>query len=57
MPDAGPLRVGIEPHAAVTLEEGFWAPEFGKLLPRPVIAWRLAGLLPLAAVTTITPPG
>ena len=57
VPDAGRLRIAIEPSAAVTLEEGFWAPEFGKLLPRPVIAWRLAGPLPLAAVTTITPPG
>jgi uncharacterized heparinase superfamily protein len=57
VPDAGRLRLAVEAPATVELQEGFVGPEFGKLVVRPVITWRLAGPLPLAAVTTLVPAG
>jgi hypothetical protein len=47
----------VEAPATVELVDGFFGPEFGKLVPRPVIAWHLSGPLPLAAVTTLVPAG
>jgi hypothetical protein len=57
VPEAGHLRLTVEAPATVELREGFFGPEFGKLVPRPVIAWHLSGPLPLAAVTTLVPAG
>ena len=55
VPEAGRLRLTVETPATVGLEDGFVAPEFGRLVPRPVIAWRLAGSLPLSATVALTP--
>jgi uncharacterized heparinase superfamily protein len=55
VPEAGRLRLTVEPPAAVELEEGLVGSEFGKLLRRPVIVWRLVGPLPLAAAVTLAP--
>jgi uncharacterized heparinase superfamily protein len=52
---AGHLRLSIETDGTVHLGEGFVGREFGKLLPRPVIQWRAAGVLPLIASVTIAP--
>jgi uncharacterized heparinase superfamily protein len=51
---AGRLRLEIEGPAAASIEEGFLGLEFGKLVPRPVISWRLEGALPLACTATLT---
>ncbi len=48
VPDAGRLRLTVEAPASVELVDGFVGPEFGKLVPRPVVRWHLAGPLPLA---------
>jgi uncharacterized heparinase superfamily protein len=55
VPGAGRLRLCVEPPATVTLEEGSWAPGFGRRVPRPVVVWRLAGSLPLAALSRLAP--
>jgi uncharacterized heparinase superfamily protein len=55
VPDAGRLRLTIEAPATLEQRQGFVGPEFGKLVPRPVIEWQLAGPLPLAARVTLTP--
>jgi uncharacterized heparinase superfamily protein len=55
VPDAGRLRLTVEAPATLELREGFVGPEFGKLVPRPVITWHLAGPLPLAARVTLAP--
>jgi uncharacterized heparinase superfamily protein len=55
VPDAGHLRLTVEAPATLELREGFVGLEFGKLIPRPVIAWHLAGPLPLAARVTLAP--
>jgi len=55
VPDAGRLRLTVEAPATLELSEGYVGPEFGKLAPRPVIAWHLVGPLPLAARVTLAP--
>jgi hypothetical protein len=34
-------------------EEGKYAPEFGKLISRPVLVWRIEGQLPINAAVDI----
>lgn len=55
VPGAGILRLTVEPPATLAVEEGFFGPEFGKLLPRPVITWQMAGPLPLTVTVTLAP--
>ena len=54
VPDAGPVRMMIDAPATIAIQHGFVGPEFGKLVPRPVVVWRLAGPLPLRATMALT---
>jgi uncharacterized heparinase superfamily protein len=51
---AGRLRLEIDGPATASIEDGFLGLEFGKLVPRPVITWRMEGQLPLATTATLT---
>lgn len=52
--DAGRLQVRFDPGVTVEIEEGFLAPEFGVVRPRPVIRWQRRGPLPFTAAVTLT---
>jgi uncharacterized heparinase superfamily protein len=41
------VRVRVDGPSELLMEEGHFAPTFGQRLPRPVLAWRHDGLLPL----------
>lgn len=46
VPHAGALGVHVEPDVNLDVGDGQQAPEFGIVLPRPVIRWQRAGALP-----------
>lgn len=47
------LRLTIDAAATAAIEAGTYAPEFGKVLARPVIAWRLKAALPAEIVVSL----
>ena len=47
IPGLGVLQLHAEAPAALEVVEGFHAPAFGLLRPRPVITWQMSGRLPL----------
>jgi uncharacterized heparinase superfamily protein len=59
VPGAGRLHLHVTPPGTGTvevgIEDGEFAPEFGKRLARPVVTWRASGRLPLGATTTLAP--
>jgi uncharacterized heparinase superfamily protein len=55
VPDAGRLRLTVTAPATVELREGHFGREFGRLVPRPVIAWHRSGPLPFVTSVTLKP--
>jgi uncharacterized heparinase superfamily protein len=49
-PGGTALALEAEAHVKLTVTRGTYAPEFGKVLERPVVRWTLEGELPLSAV-------
>ncbi len=49
LPQGTKLRLIGQNGLRLTREEGEYAPEFGKLIPRPVLVWRIGQRLPISA--------
>jgi uncharacterized heparinase superfamily protein len=53
LPQGKPLRVRCLDGLRLLREEGTYAPEFGKVVPRPTLVWRVEQRLPLSAAVEI----
>jgi hypothetical protein len=53
LPQGGVLRIAGRDGLRLTREEGKYAPEFGKVLSRPVLVWRIEKDLPIGAAIEI----
>lgn len=53
LPQGNRLRMVGRNGLRLKREEGKYAPEFGKSVSRPVLVWRIEGLLPISAAVDI----
>ena len=53
LPGGSKLRMRGQNGLRLKQEEGVYAPEFGKLIPRPVLAWRVEQRLPMSAAVEL----